>query len=379
MGPGSHFEKWGRVHRKVNPRYDAGGRRTERRHSNGLATRYTYHADNSVKQVQNLRASGTVISQHDYTYDLYGNRVSHAEADPALSYTYVYDELNRLVSATGSAGTESFAYDVLNNLKARTAGGVTTTYNHDAANQLTEILQGASRVKGFVYDAAGNMIQKCEGGTVTLTGTPATACSGSTVTTITHDQLNRVSAAAKTGVANHAYGYDDQGRRVAITAGGVATDYLYNGAAIYAEYQGWSAALAQLTHGPGIDEPLTRVADGAGQTYMQDGLGSVVASVPDSSVNGGAINTQRFDAWGNPTTPTGTVPLYGYTGREPEATGLVYYRARYYDPAIQRFTQRDPIGMAGGINAYAYVGNNPINATDPMGLLPAEPGANQSS
>src|SRR3990172_7541517 len=95
MGPGSHFEKWGRVHRKVNPRYDAGGRRTERRHSNGLATRYTYHADNSMKQVQNLRASGTVISQHDYTYDLYGNRLTHDETGTANDYTYVYDELNR--------------------------------------------------------------------------------------------------------------------------------------------------------------------------------------------------------------------------------------------------------------------------------------------
>ena len=109
--------------------YDAGGRRTERRYSNGLTTRYSYHADNSVKQVQNLRASGTVISQHDYTYDLYGNRLTHDETGTANDYTYVYDELNRLVSAANSAGTETFAYDPLNNLKSRTAGGVTTTYN----------------------------------------------------------------------------------------------------------------------------------------------------------------------------------------------------------------------------------------------------------
>ena len=113
----------------MNPRYDAGGRRTERRYSNGLTTRYSYHADNSVKQVQNLRASGTVISQHDYTYDLYGNRLTHDETGTANDYTYVYDELNRLVSAANSAGTETFAYDPLNNLKSRTAGGVTTTYN----------------------------------------------------------------------------------------------------------------------------------------------------------------------------------------------------------------------------------------------------------
>ncbi|MFA7062389.1 MAG: RHS repeat-associated core domain-containing protein [Pedobacter sp.] len=79
--------------------------------------------------------------------------------------------------------------------------------------------------------------------------------------------------------------------------------------------------------------------------------------------------TQRFDAWGNPLASTGTIPQYGYTGREPDETGLVYYRARYYDPAIGRFTQRDPAGLKGGINPYAYVNGNPVNLTDPTGLI----------
>jgi uncharacterized protein RhaS with RHS repeats len=50
---------------------------------------------------------------------------------------------------------------------------------------------------------------------------------------------------------------------------------------------------------------------------------------------------------------------------------LVYYRARYYDPTIGRFAQRDPIGFHGGINVYTYVQNNPVNATDPLGLWSA--------
>jgi RHS repeat-associated protein len=67
------------------------------------------------------------------------------------------------------------------------------------------------------------------------------------------------------------------------------------------------------------------------------------------------------------------VPTYGYTGREPDASGLVYYRARYYDPSVGRFTQRDPVGYLDGLNRYAYVGNNPINFTDPHGLTAQGP------
>jgi RHS repeat-associated protein len=88
-----------------------------------------------------------------------------------------------------------------------------------------------------------------------------------------------------------------------------------------------------------------------------------------TNATGGTIASARYDAWGNKTATVGTLPQYGYTGREPDATGLIYYRARYYDPTQRRFTQRDPIGMVDGVNRYAYVGNNPINYTDPTGEL----------
>ncbi|MDT4329186.1 RHS repeat-associated core domain-containing protein [Methylomonas sp. MV1] len=81
----------------------------------------------------------------------------------------------------------------------------------------------------------------------------------------------------------------------------------------------------------------------------------------------------RYDAFGQTINKTGTIPRYGYTGREPDATGLIHYRARSYDPGLGRFAQRDPAGFADGINPYAYVGNNPISFSDPLGLMKAVP------
>lgn len=46
-----------------------------------------------------------------------------------------------------------------------------------------------------------------------------------------------------------------------------------------------------------------------------------------------------------------------------------YYRARYYDSEAGRFLTRDPAGMAGGANRYAYAGNNPVSASDPSGRI----------
>jgi len=64
----------------------------------------------------------------------------------------------------------------------------------------------------------------------------------------------------------------------------------------------------------------------------------------------------------------GTTNPYQYTGRERDASGIYYYRARYYLPEMGRFISEDPIGLRGGANMYAYVEGNPLGMVDPLGL-----------
>ncbi|WP_429002581.1 RHS repeat-associated core domain-containing protein [Xanthomonas fragariae] len=81
----------------------------------------------------------------------------------------------------------------------------------------------------------------------------------------------------------------------------------------------------------------------------------------------------EYDPYGTTTqsSTTYTNP-YQYTGRERDLSGLYYCRARYYRPQWGRFISEDPIGLAAGLNSYAYVQGNPISLVDPLGLQSRE-------
>jgi RHS repeat-associated protein len=350
---------WAANYDYVSFTYDAGGRLTEKLLSSGVDAKYTYNPDNTLASLANQTGT-TVISNHVYSYDVLGNRATQAETVGAttINYTYGYDNLNRLTQVQNGTATqqENYSYDPLDNRLSKSVGAATTptitAYVYDAANQLKEIHSGSATgalLASLTYDADGNLKGRSDSGLA-----------------LTYDPLNRL-AQATIGTQTQSYVYDDQGRRIQKTVAGVSTNMLYNGADIVAEYgPTWGLPLAQYTQGPKIDDPIIRATATAAQYYHQDGLGSVVGV---SNNLGTTDATQRFDAWGNKLASTGTTPHYGYTGREPDETGLIFYRARYLDPIVGRFTQRDPIGLRGGLNRYGYVGGNPVNATDPMGQI----------
>ncbi len=95
-------------------------------------------------------------------------------------------------------------------------------------------------------------------------------------------------------------------------------------------------------------------------------------------------SSYSYDAFGARIAPTpATTGRYGYTGGEIDTeTGLVYLRARYYDPTLGRFISPDPFlgRLAEPItqNRYVYVKNNPLGLVDPSGLAAAQRWETQS-
>jgi RHS repeat-associated protein len=308
--------------------------------------------------------------------------------------SYGYDNADRLTSLTQDSATISLAYDDANRRTGLTlSNGVTVEYGYDAASQMTGITfkLGPTTVLGnltYTYDLAGN--RTSVGGTWARTGLPAALASATYdaanqvatwgSTSFTYDANGNLSSdgtktyvwnardqlVGLTGTTSANFAYDGFGRRRGMSVAGTDLTFLYDG---FNTVQELAAGIpsANVLPGLGIDEWFT-LTDGAGpRFFLSDALGSTVALVDGA----GLVQTQyTYEPFGRAVASGApSANRFQFSGREADDAGLFHYRARYYNPNLQRFLSDDPLGFASGdMSLYTYVRNTPLMGTDPFGL-----------
>jgi RHS repeat-associated protein len=371
---------------------------------------YVYGYDTAGRAISESRpdVGGTV----SWTLDGNGNRATLTWPETgALAYStsYAYDALNRLTDvfegpAASGVLLGQYSYDALSERTGIAYGGTTaagggrppiatTAASFTTASQvaqLTHSFNGASLTLGYSYNqdhqrtgvsanddtflvsgltaasntyTANNLNEYATVDGLSYSYDPKGNLTGDGTFTYAYDAESHLLSATSTGTTA-TYAYDPQSRRKAKTLNGTTTNYLSVGNQEIAEYDGSGNLLRRYVYGVNLDEPLVTVDAAGNHSYhFTDAQGSVVAL---ANASGQLAEKHAYSAYGLAASTAGTA--FQFTGRrvDPE-TGLYYYRARYYSPALGRFLQADPIGTKGGINLYAYVGNDPVNATDPMG------------
>lgn len=365
--------------------YDAGGRLTQQSNPNHISQSYSYRADDSLKShlVKNTGSGNPILEQH-YQIDPLGRIKQKIETLNNTTETtdYLYDPLGRLTQADNQspATKQNWRYDAFGNRTQQTTGISTGTESteisiHDATNQLIEIRSTTSTgtlKQAFIYDGNGNQIKDCQGTSVTR-NTTTNDCTGSTEIELIYNADQELIQVNKTGIPTEHYQYDSQGRRIEKIIGENSpnnpnkTRYHYNGDNIYAQYTTRDSTNPHYRYVQlGLDQPLSRYNETEQTTYYLQGAHNNILGTTDQQ--GSLTSYQQYDSWGNTKNQSTTkTPQYGYQGREPNNTGLIYYRTRYYQPQTGRFTQQDPKGFIDGINKYAYAVNSPINYSDPYG------------
>ena len=393
--------------------------------SGGQKIQYAYFdnlGDQRLKQIKNLNPSAAIISQFDYLYNAVGDitswTVRQGAANTASTYTLGYDSADQLRSAlqkkvqSGAVLKQyDYDYDAAGNLYTNQERSTVTTSSYNDLNQLTSQSGGGKlhfrgtvnepstvTVAGNVatVDAVGNfdgvvdaipgnntvsVVATDTNGNVKTNNYQVTVSTGSNRTfsydlngnmiddgtkTYEWDAANRLVAINYTGTTNRTeFTYDGLSRRVRIVekTGNTVNStkkFVWDGISI-AEERNNSNSVTRRHFVQGV------TISGAPMYYLRDHLGSI----REMTSSTGAINARYdYDPYGNRTTiPGGQNADFGFTGHyyhAPSNLHLALYRA--YDPTVERWLSRDPIGENGGINLYGYVGNNATNAIDPLGL-----------
>lgn len=332
------------------------------------------------RQIQETTPQGQV----NYTYDAASRRATMTVAgQPVINYTF--DNANRLTQVAQGMTILKFGYDAAGQRTSVTLpDGVIGTFGFDAASQLKTIsyMSGTTVLGNLVYD------YDSAGRRTSMSGSLAAFVSPSAASSMTYDSSNRLVSSGGTpvsydangnitafGSANYtwnarnqlvattagagSFSYDALGRRSGATVSGVISAYVYDGA--NAVMVGGNVMLGT----PGIDDLFARVSSGATTGYLRDGLGSIIG---ETNSAGALSASYAYSPYGDSANSSSTPTPFQFTGRENDgATGLYYYRARYYAPQLGRFISEDPLGLQGGTNFYAYAFGDPVNNTDPSG------------
>ncbi len=256
-------------------------------------------------------APGTPVRANGYAYDGAGNRTYDDKSGVITRPTF--DGLNRL---------QGDGYNLNEDMVTYQYNGATYNCTYNALDQLLSVT-GAGQSVSFVYDPLGRLCQRTVNGVVTNLY-------------YTGSQLVEERDANNNRTCSYTYGQG--GERVC------RLDANYQGTFYQYDARGYVTHLTDF--GGAVDEQY--LYDAFGQPYVYDKTGTVYRGAASQVAN------NRF-VWAG-----------GYEWY-PEI-GLYRCGARFYSPTIGRFLQPDPIGQAGGLNLYAYCGNDPINGADPSGL-----------
>jgi RHS repeat-associated protein len=352
--------------RTVSRSYDAAGRLTSITDWLGNKTIFAYDQDGNLT-TETLPTTTGIAAKASYDAASRLTGIVDAKGTTTLaSFGYTRDGADLLTKATEtgvpSPGTDAYGYTKLNQLAnvnltaysydaADNVTGIITPsqfqLKYDTANELTSLILG-TQTTTFSYDTRGNRLSR------TPPSGPALSYA--------YDQANRIVAFGSSA----SYHYDGDGLRMSKTVSGKAEAFTWQRAGTLPLLLVDDAT--SYVYGPdGL--PLEQVSSsGTALFYLHDQLGSTRLLVTGA----GAVQAgYTYDAYGNVLAKTGTAANpFGYAGEFLDTeSGLIYLRARYYDPATAQFLARDPFTTA-TLRPYGYGNQDPVNESDPLGLDP---------